>query len=118
MSLTIYHNPQCSKSRETLALIRATGVEPTVVEYLKTPYTHDQLSGLLQDLAMSARALIRTGGAVYKTMGLDDLSLDDEQLIDAMVREPALVNRPIVVSPLGTRLCRPPELVREILPAG
>lgn len=115
MSITIYHNPRCSKSRETLAIIRDAGIEPQIVEYLKTPFTRPQLTRLLADLAMKPREAMRTGDDLYKSLNLGDASLTDEQLIDAMVREPALVNRPIVVSARGTRLCRPPELVRELI---
>jgi arsenate reductase len=112
---TIFHNPSCGTSRKVLALIREAGVEPTVVEYLKTPYTRGQLAGLLQAMSRRPRDVLRTKGDLYATLGLADPALSDAQLLDAMVANPVLVERPIVVSPKGTRLCRPAESVTGLL---
>ncbi len=114
--IIIYHNPSCGTSRNTLALLRERGLEPTVVEYLKTPPNHQQLQKLINDMGLSARALIRTNNEPYEQLGLADDKWRDEQLIDFMVQYPVLINRPIVVTPAGTRLCRPKEKVMEILP--
>lgn len=114
-SLTIFHNPSCGTSRNVLALIREAGIEPTVVEYLKTPYTREQLAGLLQAMGLRPRELLRTKGDLYGELGLADPALSDAQLLDAMVQHPVLVERPIVVSPKGTRLCRPKERVFDLL---
>lgn len=111
----IFHNPRCSKSRETLELIRERGIEPTIVEYLKTPPTREELAELIAKMGIPARALMRTKEAVYKELGLDDPSLDDERLIAAMVDNPILIERPIVVTARGVRLGRPPENVLEVL---
>jgi len=114
-SLTIFHNPSCGTSRNVLALIRDAGIEPTVIEYLKTPYTREQLAGLLQAMGLRPRELLRTKGDLYGELGLADPALSDAQLLDAMVQHPVLVERPIVVSPKGTRLCRPKERVFDLL---
>ena len=114
--ITIYHNPQCSSSRNTLALIRNSGAEPEVIEYLKTPPTRDTLVALLAQMAMPVRELLRSKEAIYAELALDNPALSDDALIDAMLAHPILINRPIVVTPLGTRLCRPAESVLDILP--
>ena len=114
-TLTIFHNPSCGTSRNVLALIRDAGIEPTVIEYLKTPYTREQLAGLLQAMGLRPRELLRTKGDLYGELGLADPALSDVQLLDAMVQHPVLVERPIVVSPKGTRLCRPKERVFDLL---
>ena len=115
-AITIYHNPVCGTSRNTLALIRNSGVEPVVVEYLKTPPGRAKLVELVAALGLPVRELLRRKGTPYDELGLDDPALSDDQLIDFMVAHPILMNRPIVVAPLGTRLCRPSEAVLEILP--
>ncbi|MCB1475867.1 MAG: arsenate reductase (glutaredoxin) [Rhodobiaceae bacterium] len=115
MTVKIYHNPACGTSRNTLAMIRQSGVEPLVVEYLKTPPTREELVGLIADMGIPVRDLLRRKGTPYDDLGLDDESLSDEALIDAMMAHPILINRPIVVAPRGTRLCRPSETVLEIL---
>lgn len=114
--ITIFHNPACGTSRNTLALLRHAGLEPTVIEYLKTPPSKEALRRLLADMGMPARELLRQKGTPYAELGLDDLKWTDDELLDAMLREPILINRPIVVTPLGTKLCRPSEAVFEILP--
>jgi arsenate reductase len=116
MSITIYHNPECGTSRNTLAMIRQSGVEPRVVEYLVTPPSRDELIGLIQAMGVPVRDLLRRKGTPYDKLGLDDGSLSDDALVDAMMAHPILINRPIVVTPLGTRLCRPSEAVLDILP--
>ena len=115
-SITIFHNPACGTSRNTLAMIRNSGEEPRVVEYLKTPPTRETLRGLLAAMAMAPRALLRRKGTPYDELGLDDPKWSDEQLLDFMLAHPILINRPIVVTPIGTRLCRPSEEVLDILP--
>jgi arsenate reductase len=115
--ITIYHNPKCGTSRNTLALIRNTGVEPNVVEYLVTPPGREKLVELIAQMNIPVRDVLRRKGTPYDELKLDDPSLTDDQLIDAMVAHPILMNRPIVVSPLGTRLCRPSETVLDILPS-
>ncbi|QWA11933.1 arsenate reductase (glutaredoxin) [Sodalis ligni] len=117
-NITLYHNPACGTSRNTLALIRQQGYEPTIVEYLKTPPDREQLAKLIGDMGIPARALIRTNNDIYEQLGLAEERWSDEQLIDFMVNNPILINRPIVVTPLGTRLCRPKERVLDILPHG
>lgn len=117
MNITIYHNPKCGTSRNTLAMIRNAGFEPTVIEYLKTPPTRTQLVQLIADTGLSVREIIRSKETVFNELGLNDVGLSDEQLIDAMMAHPILINRPIVVSELGTKLCRPSELVLDILPS-
>ncbi len=117
MTVTIYHNPACGTSRNTLAMIRASGEEPRVVEYLKTPPSRGELERLLRDMGCGPRDLLRRKGTPYDELGLGNSSITDEQLIEAMLTHPVLINRPIVVTPLGTRLCRPSELVLDILPS-
>lgn len=115
--ITIYHNPQCGTSRNTLALIRNSGAEPEVIEYLKTPPSRETLQQLITAMGMSVRDVIRQKGTPYAELQLDNPSLTDAQLLDAVLAHPILMNRPIVVTPLGTRLCRPSEAVLDILPA-
>ena len=115
MPVTIYHNPRCSKSRETLALIEAKGVKPVIVEYLKTPPSATELKGLLAKLGMKPRALMRTKEPQYTALGLDDPKLSDDALIAALVKNPVLIERPIVVNGGKAALGRPPEAVRKIL---
>ncbi|MGI4859721.1 MAG: arsenate reductase (glutaredoxin) [Janthinobacterium lividum] len=117
MNVTIYHNPDCGTSRATLALIRNAGIEPHVVEYLKTPPARAVLADMIARAGLPVRDAIRQKGPRYAEMGLDDPALTDDALLDAMVREPLLINRPFVVTPLGTRLCRPSDIVLDILPA-
>ena len=116
MSITIYHNPNCGTSRNVLALIRNSGAEPEVVEYLKTPPGRDKLIELVAQLGMPVRELLRQKGTPYDELQLGNPALSDDALIDAMVAHPILMNRPIVVTPLGARLCRPSEAVLDILP--
>ncbi|MBC9176033.1 arsenate reductase (glutaredoxin) [Pseudoroseomonas ludipueritiae] len=116
MDVAIYHNPACGTSRNTLALIRSKGLEPTVIEYLSTPISRAELASLLARAGMSARDLLRQKGTPYAELGLDDPALTEDQLLEAMVTHPILINRPLVATPLGVRLCRPAELVLEILP--
>lgn len=114
--ITIYHNPKCGTSRNVLALIRNTGVEPEIIEYLKTPPTRETLKALAAQMGVPVRDVVRQKEALYKELGLDDAAVGDEALIDAMLANPVLINRPIVVTPLATRLCRPSEAVLDILP--
>lgn len=114
--VTIYHNPRCSNSRGALAILREHGIEPRIVEYLKTPPTRAVLCALMAAAGLSPRALIRSKEALFAELGLEAPGVTDDALIEAMLAHPVLINRPIVVTPRGTRLCRPPELVREILP--
>jgi arsenate reductase len=116
MSVTIYHNPDCGTSRNTLAMIRQSGVEPIVIEYLKTPPTRAKLVELIAAQGIAVRALLREKGTPYQQLGLDDLKWTDDELLDFMVKHPILINRPIVVTPKGVKLCRPSEAVLEILP--
>ena len=116
MDIVIYHNPACGTSRNTLAMIRNAGVEPHVIEYLNTPPSRALLSQLIARMGIAPRALLREKGTPYAELGLDDPALSDEALIDAMVAHPVLINRPIVVSPKGVRLCRPSEAVLDLLP--
>jgi arsenate reductase len=116
-TITIYHNPDCGTSRNTLALIRNSGAEPRVIEYLKTPPDRATLRGLIDAMGLPVRALLREKGTPFAELRLDDASLSDDALIDAMLIHPILINRPIVVTPLGTRLCRPSEVVLDILPS-
>lgn len=118
MSVTVYHNPACGTSRKTLALLEGMGHAPRVVEYLKTPPTRSELKAILKAMGVGPRAILREKGAPYAELGLGDPALSDEALIDAMLQHPILINRPIVVTDKGARLCRPPETVLEILPAG
>ncbi len=114
--VTIYHNHQCGTSRNTLAMIRNAGIEPTVIEYLKTPPSRAQLIAQVHATGQPVRALLREKGTPYLELGLDDPARTDDELIDAMLAHPVLINRPLVVTPLGTRLCRPSEAVLDILP--
>lgn len=116
MTITIWHNPACGTSRNTLAMIRATGLEPTVIEYLKTPPDRKELVRLVAASGLTPRELLREKGTPFAELGLDDESLSDEALIDAMLAHPILINRPLVETPLGVRLCRPSEVVIEISP--
>jgi arsenate reductase (glutaredoxin) len=115
MSITIYHNPSCGTSRNTLAMIRASGGEPEVIEYLKTPPDRARLIALIQAMGISVRALLRKKGTPYAELGLADPKWSDDELIDFMLAHPILINRPIVVTPKGTKLCRPSEAVLELL---
>jgi arsenate reductase len=116
MSVTIYHNPNCGTSRKVLAMIRAAGVEPEIIEYLKTPPTRKRLAELIEAIGSPVRQVMRRKGSPYAELGLDDPKWTDSQLIDLMIEHPILIERPIVVTPKGVRLCRPAELVQEILP--
>ncbi len=113
--VTIYHNPVCGTSRNTLAMIRASGIEPEIIEYLKTPPTRKKLVELISRMNISARALLRTNGTPYTELGLDKQSISQNAIIDAMMLHPILINRPIVVTAKGVKLCRPSELVLSIL---
>ncbi|MFM4705346.1 glutaredoxin-dependent arsenate reductase [Aeromonas bivalvium] len=115
--ITIYHNPACGTSRNTLALVRNSGVEPTVIHYLETPPSRETLVALIAAMGMSARGLLRTNVPPFEELGLAEERFGDDELIDAMLAHPILINRPIVVTPLGTRLCRPSEVVLDILPS-
>lgn len=117
VDVVIYHNPECGTSRNTLAMIRNAGIEPHVIEYLKTPPSREMLVQLIERAGLSARALLREKGTPYAELGLGDESLPEETLVDAMSAHPVLINRPLVVTPLGVRLCRPSEVVLDILPA-
>jgi arsenate reductase len=116
MTVTIYHNPACGTSRNALALIRNSGEEPTVIEYLETPPSRDELVDLIRRMDIPARDLLRRNGTPYDDLHLDAPDLTDDQLLDAMMAHPILINRPIVVSPLGVALCRPSEAVLSLLP--
>jgi arsenate reductase len=116
MTVIIYHNPACTTSRKVLELIRDSGADPVVIEYLKTPPTRDELLSLIARMGSSLRGLLRRKGTPYDQLGLGDKTLSDDRLLDAIMAHPILIERPIVVTPLGVRLCRPPETVREILP--
>jgi arsenate reductase len=116
MTVTIYHNPACGTSRNTLAMIRQSGEEPVVIEYLKAPPSRERLVELLRKMNMTPRALLREKGTPYAELGLADPKWSDDELIDFMMAHPILINRPIVETPKGTRLCRPSETVLEILP--
>ncbi|MEI7609989.1 MAG: arsenate reductase (glutaredoxin) [Rhodospirillaceae bacterium] len=115
MTITIYHNPKCGTSRNTLAMIRNSGEEPAVVEYLKAPPSRDELVSLLARMGRRPRDILRRKGTPYDALGLDNAALTDDQLIDAMLAEPVLIERPIVVSPKGVKLCRPSEEVLSLL---
>lgn len=117
MSITIYHNPECGTSRNTLALIRNSGAEATIIYYLETPPSRDELCQLIAAMAIPVRALLRQNVEPYDALGLAEDRFTDNQLIDFMLQHPILINRPIVVTPRGTRLCRPSEVVLEILTA-
>jgi len=116
MDVIIYHNPDCGTSRNTLGLIRNAGIEPHVIEYLKTPPTRALLKQLIDRMGMPVRRALREKGAPFRELGLSDPTLTDDQLLDAMMAHPILINRPIVVTPMGVRLCRPSETVIELLP--
>jgi arsenate reductase (glutaredoxin) len=115
--IIIYHNPACGTSRNTLAMIRNAGIEPHVIEYLKTPPARALLASLIERMGVSVRSVLREKGAPFHELGLGDANLTDSQLLDAMMAHPILINRPIVVSPLGVKLCRPSEAVLELLPS-
>ena len=115
--ILIYHNPDCGTSRNALAMIRNAGIEPHVIEYLKTPPSRALLAQLIARAGLTPRALLREKGTPDAELGLDDASLTDDALIDAMIAHPILINRPLVVSPLGVKLCRPSEAVLDLLPA-
>ncbi|BDA83614.1 arsenate reductase [Aureimonas sp. SA4125] len=115
MTVTIYHNPGCSTSRNTLAMIRQSGEEPEIIEYLKTPPSRETLIELLDVMGLTPRDILRKKGTPYAELGLDDPAIDDEELLDEMIRHPILIDRPIVVTNKGVRLCRPSEKVLEIL---
>jgi arsenate reductase len=115
--IIIYHNPECGTSRNALAMIRNAGIEPHVVEYLKTPPSRPLLVSLIERMGASPRDVLREKGTPFADLGLADISMSDDQLIDAMMDHPILINRPIVVSPLGVKLCRPSEEVLDLLPA-
>lgn len=115
MDITIYHNPRCSNSLGALALIQQAGFEPKVIDYLATPPSRDVLVGLMRDAGLTAHELVRSKEAVFAELALAGAS--EDRLVEAMLDHPVLINRPLVVTPLGTRLCRPPERVKEILPA-
>lgn len=117
MSVAIYHNPDCGTSRNTLGLIRNAGIEPMIIEYLKTPPSRETLLSLIARMGISPRALLREKGTPYHELGLGHPALGDDQLVNAMMEHPILINRPIVVTLLGVKLCRPSEVVLDILPA-
>ncbi len=116
MSVTIYHNPDCGTSRNTLAMIRQSGVEPIVIEYLKTPPSREKLVELIKAMGIPVLALLREKGTPFRELGLDDPKWSDDELIDQMLAHPILINRPIVVTPKGVGLCRPSEAVLQLLP--
>ncbi|KZC30890.1 arsenate reductase (glutaredoxin) [Rhodanobacter sp. FW102-FHT14D06] len=116
MTATIYHNPDCGTSRNTLALIRHAGIEPTVIEYLRTPPSRKQLTKLIDEAMLKPREALREKGTPFAELGLDEAGITDDVIIDAMLQHPILINRPFVVTPRGTRLCRPSEVVLNILP--
>ncbi len=116
MSITIYHNPNCGTSRNTLAMIRQSGVEPTIIEYLKAPPSREKLVELIKAMGVPVRSLLREKGTPFRELGLDDPKWKDDELIDQMLAHPILINRPIVVTPKGVKLCRPSEAVLELLP--
>ena len=116
MTVTIYHNPACGTSRNTLGMIRQSGIEPTVIEYLKTPPSREKLVELIKAMGIPVRTLLREKGTPFHELGLDDPKWSDDELIDQMLAHPILINRPIVVTPKGVKLCRPSEAVLELLP--
>jgi len=116
MTVTIWHNPACGTSRNVLAIICAAGIEPVVIDYLRDPPSRERLIGLIAAAGLTPRRLLREKGTPYAALGLDDPTLSDDALVDAMLAHPVLINRPIVESPLGTRLCRPSEVVLDLLP--
>jgi arsenate reductase (glutaredoxin) len=115
-SIEIWHNPACGTSRNTLALIRHVGIEPTIIDYLKTPPNKSRLADVIADAGLTVREAIREKGTPYAELGLDDPALSDEVLLEAMLAHPILINRPFVIAPNGTKLCRPSELVLDLLP--
>lgn len=115
-NITLYHNPACGTSRNTLEMIRNSGCEPTIIYYLDTPPTHDELVKLIDDMGITVRALLRKNVEPYERLGLAGGQFTDEQLVEFMLQHPILINRPIVVTPIGTRLCRPSEVVLDVLP--
>lgn len=115
--IVIYHNPECGTSRNALAMIRNAGIEPHVVEYLKTPPSRAMLVGLIERAGLAPRALLREKGTPFAELGLEDETLSDDALVNAMMAHPILINRPLVVSPLGVKLCRPSEAVLDLIPA-
>lgn len=115
MTVTIYHNPACGTSRNALAMIRATGTEPKVIEYLATPLKREELCSLIERMGIRPRCLLRDKGTPYEELNLGDPSLTDDQLIDAMIKHPILINRPIVAGPKGVKLCRPSEKILSLL---
>ena len=117
VDIIVYHNPECGTSRNTLGLIRNAGIEPHVVEYLKTPPTRELLAQLIARAGINPRELLREKGTPYAELGLGDTSLSDDALLDAMIAHPILINRPLVVSPLVVKLCRPSEVVLDLLPS-
>jgi arsenate reductase (glutaredoxin) len=117
MGVVIYHNPACGTSRNTLALIRHVGIEPHVIEYLKTPPSRAMIQSLVERMGAPLRSLLREKGTPFAELGLDEPSLTDEHLLDAIEAHPVLLNRPIVVSPMGVKLCRPSETVLDLLPS-
>jgi arsenate reductase len=116
VAVTIYHKPSCATSRNVLALIRNAGVEPTIIEYLKTPPSRERLAALIRQMGVPVRSILREKGTPYHELGLADPSLTDDQLLDAMMQHPLLINRPIVITQWGVKLCRPSETVLDILP--
>jgi arsenate reductase len=116
IDIIIYHNPACGTSRNTLGLIRNAGIEPHVIEYLKTPPTRVMLRSLIERMGIPVRGLLREKGTPFAELGLDNPALSDDQLLDAMMEHPILINRPIVITPVGVRLCRPSEMVIDLLP--
>jgi arsenate reductase (glutaredoxin) len=116
MTITIYHNPDCGTSRNTLAMIRQSGEEPTIIEYLKNPPSRERLQGLISAMVIPVQAVLREKGTPYAELGLSDPKWTDDQLLDFMLSHPILINRPIVETPKGTKLCRPSEAVLDILP--
>ena len=115
MHVTIYHNPECGTSRNTLTLIRNAGIEPTIIDYQKQPPTRETLLDMISKAGLSVRAALREKNVLYTELGLNNLALSDEQLLDAMLTHPILMNRPFVITPHGVKLCRPSELVLEVL---
>ncbi len=115
-NITIYHNPACGTSRNTLEMIRNSGNEPTIIHYLENPPSRDELVKLIADMGITVQSLLRKNVEPYETLGLAENTFTDDQLIDFMVQHPILINRPVVVTPLGTKLCRPSEVVLDILP--
>src|ERR1700722_18742866 len=116
MSVTIYHNPDCGTSRNALAMIRESGEEPEIIEYLQTPPTRDRLAELIAAMEIPVRALLREKGTPYEELGLADAKWTDDELLDVMIAHPILINRPIVITPKGARLCRPSDRVLDLLP--